>query len=57
MDQILAEPLVNITTDEDLGVLKNKFLQQLSNVNRIELELMTREQAYSQDWLNERKKR
>lgn len=36
---------------------KNIFLEKLSNVNRTELERITRKQAHSQDWLNERKKR
>jgi len=56
-DYGLAEPLENIISNEDLNMKKNEFLEKLSNVNRAELERITREQAYSQDWLNERKKR
>lgn len=56
-DYGLAEPLDNILNNEDLNIKKNVFLKKLSNVNRTELEQITQEQAHSQDWLNERKKR
>lgn len=56
-DYGLAEPLDNIINDEELGTKKKKFLEILSSINRIELERVTKEQAHSQDWINERKKR
>jgi len=46
-DYGLAEPLENIISNEDLNMKKNIFLEKLSNVNRAELERITREQAYS----------
>lgn len=57
LDYGLAEPLDNIISNEDLNMKKKVLLEKLSNVNRTELERITREQAHSQDWLNERKKR
>lgn len=56
-DYGLAEPLDSIISNEDLNIKKKYFLEKLSNVNRAELERITRGQAHSQDWLNERKKR
>lgn len=56
-DYGLAEPLDDMINNEDLNEKKKVFLETLSNVNRIELERITREQAHSQDWLNERRKR
>lgn len=58
-DYGLAEPLddVQSLSPEDFALKKEKFLEKLSEVNRDEIELITREQSQSDTWRNERRKR
>lgn len=53
----LAKPLENFVTDKELNKIKKEFLIKLAKVDRSKLEQMTKNQIYSQDWFNERKKR
>lgn len=56
-DYGLAEPLDNIITEQEFDIKKKLFLEKLKKIDRIELERITKEQSYSQDWYIERKKR
>lgn len=56
-DYGLAEPLDNNLSVENLSKKKTEFLQQLMEVNRVQIEMLTREQSLNQTWVTERKKR
>lgn len=56
-DYGLAEQLDGLISDNDLKKKTNIYLKQLDEVNRKDLEYITREQSLSNDWHNERKKR
>lgn len=53
----LAEPLDDflILCNEDMVEKKNEFLKKLQNVDRIDIEKLTRDQNQSQLWFKERK--
>lgn len=54
-DYGLAEPLIDILSDEELEKKKGDFITTLSQVNRIDIENETKDQCQNSRWYQERK--